>query len=221
MVAVADGTEQTSMAVEAGLMLVPGPILAVGPDAVVAEPTVAVAGLLAERAVPRGVALGLFAVVVSTVVDDEAEFVVGVPTGPGPAAFALVGLEADPMLVPFAADLGVERAPTKAEHVFALEDGSTLGEHGLGVVIAPEGHSMNSGLECSMYLSVLGVAFVPEGTDGIPKEAGMGTGLQPLPEAGLDATHVMIAAVVFAFAPQPRSSAQVGSNWRNHSLPEL
>lgn len=204
MVAVTDGTEQTSMVVEAGLVFVPGPILVVGPDVVVAEPMAAVAGLLAELAVPRGVALGLFAVVASTVVDDEAEFVVAVPTGPGAAAFAFVGLEADPMLVLFAACLAVESVPMMAEHVFALEGGSMLDEHGLGVVLAPEVDSMKSGFECSMHLSVLGAVFVPEGTDVIPKEAGMGIDLQLLPEAGLDATNAMMAAVVFAFVPQPR-----------------
>lgn len=205
MVAVTDGTEQTSMVVEAGLVLVPGPILVVGPDVVVvAEPMVAVPGLLAELAVPRGVALGLFAVVASTVVDDDAEFVVAVPTGPGAAAFAFVGLEADPMLVLFAACLAVESVPMMAEHVFALEGGSMLDEHGLGVVLAPEVDSMKSGFERSMHLSVLGAVFVPEGTDVIPKEAGMGIDLQLLPEAGLDATNAMMAAVVFAFVPQPR-----------------
>lgn len=205
MVAATDGTEQTSMVVEAGLVLVPGPILVVGPDVVVAEPTVAVAGLLAELAVPRGVALGLFAVVASTVVDDEAESVVAAPTGPGAAAaFAFVGLEADPMLVLFAACLAVESVPMMAEHVLAPEGGSMLDEHGLGVVLAPEVDSMKSGFERSMHLSVLGAVFVPEGTDVIPKEAGMGIDLQLLPEAGLDATNAMMAAVVFASVPQPR-----------------
>lgn len=223
MVVGTDGTEQTSRVVEAGLVLAPGPILVVGSDVVVvAEPMVAVAGLLAELAVPRGVALGLFAVVVSTVLDAEAVFAAAVPTGPGAAAFALVGLEADPMLVPFAADLGAESVPMVAEHVF--EDGSMLEQHGLEVVLAPEVDSMRSGCECSMHLSASGAVFVPEGTDVIPKEAGMGTGVQRLSEAGLDATHVMIAAAaaaVFAFGPQPRSSVEVGPHLEDRSLPEL
>lgn len=204
MVAVTDGTEQTSMQVEAGLLLVPGPILLVGPDVVVAVPMVAFAELLAELGVPRGIALGHFAVAVSTVVDEEAGFVVVVPKGLGAAAFVFVGLEADPMLMSFAAYLGVESVPMVAEHVSALEHGSISDEHGLGVVFAPEVDSMKSGFDCSMHLSVLGAVFVPVGTDVIPKEAGMEIDLQLLPEAGLDATNVVIAAVVFAFVPQPR-----------------
>lgn len=164
------GTEQTSRAFEAGLLLAPGPILVVEPD-VVAEPRVAVAGLLDELVVPKRVALGLSAAVVSTAVDGEAEFAVVVPTGPGAAAFAFVGLEADPTLVPLAAYLGLETVPMVAEHAFAHEDGSMSDEHGSQpqVVLAPEVDSMNSGFESSMW--------VPEGTDVIPKEVGMGTDL--------------------------------------------
>lgn len=201
----AGGTEQTSRVVEAGLTLLPGPILAAGPDAAAAaEPTVAVPGLLAELDVPRGVALGLFAAVVSTLVDDEAGFVVTVPTGPGTAALAFVGLETDPMLVPFAAFLGVVSVPMVAERVLALGDGSMLDEHELRVVLAPEVHSMKSGFECSTRLSVLRAAFAPGGTDVIPKEAGMAIDSHLLPEAELDAMNVVIVAVVFAFVAQPR-----------------
>lgn len=189
-------------------MPAPGPNLVVGPDAGVAEPRVTVAGLLAEPlaelAVPKGVALGLLAAVAPTVVGGEADFVAVVPTGPGAAAFVLVGLGADPMLAPFAACLGGESAPAVAEHVFAHEDGSMLDERGLWVALAPEVGSMNSGFESSTRLSALGAVFVPEGTDVIPKGVGMGTDSQLLPEAGRDATTVTAAAVAFACVPQPR-----------------
>lgn len=184
------------MVVEADLMLGPGPAatLVVGPD-VAAEPMMAVAGLLAELD-PKGVVLGLYAAVASKVADVDG--VVGaVPTGPGAAAF---GLEADPMLVPFAV---VESVPMLAELEFALEDGSRLYEHGLGGVPAPEEDSMIAGFESCMHLSVLGAVLVLV-PDVIPKEVGMGIDLQLLPEPGLDAMNVPIAAVVFAFGPQTR-----------------
>lgn len=200
MAAVAAGTEQTSTVVEADLTLGPGATVVVGPEIV--EPAVAAAGLLAELAVPKGVVLGLFVVLASTVVDDEAEVAVAVPMGP--EAFAFVGLEADPMLVTLAARSVVETVPMVAELVFALEDGPRLDEHGSGAVRAPQVDSMAAGLEGPMHLSVLGAVLVPEGTDVVPKEAGMGIGLLLLPEAGLDATNVTTAAVVFAFVPLPR-----------------
>lgn len=147
MAAVAVDAEQTSRVVEAALALGPGPTLVVGPDVV--EPTAAAAGLLAE-VVPKGVVLGLFAAVESTVVDDdEAELAVALPMGPGAAAFALVGLEADPMLVALAAYSAVATAPMVAELVFALEGGPRLDEHGSGVVLAPQVDSMTAGFEGS------------------------------------------------------------------------
>lgn len=221
MAAVAVDTGQTSMEVEAGLVLVPGATLVVGTD-VVAGAMVAVAGLLLELVGPKRVVLGLLAGVVSTVVDHEAEVVVAVPMGPGAAAFSFVGLEADSRLVTFAEYLVVERVPMKAELVFALEDGSRLNEHRLGVVLAPEVDSTIAGFEGSMHLSLSGAALVPEGTDVIPKKNGLGTDLRQLPEAGLDSTYVMIAAVVFSLVPQPRSSVErAGSNSKDHSLPGL
>lgn len=148
MAAGAVDTEQTSRVVEAALALGPGPTLVVGPDVV--EPTVAAAGHRAE-VVRKGVVLGLFAVVESTVVDDEeAELAVALPKGPGAAAFALVGLEADPMLVALAAYLVVAAVPMVTELVFALEGGPRLDEHGSGVVLAPQVDSMTAGFEGSM-----------------------------------------------------------------------
>lgn len=211
--AVAADTEQTSTAVGAALALGPGATVVVGPEVV--EPTVAPAGLLAELAVPKGVVLGLFVVVASTVADDEAEL----PMGPG--AFAFVGLEADPMLVTSAACSVVETAPMEAELVVALPDGPRLDERGSGAVLAPQGGSMTAGLEGPMHLSALGAVLAPEGTDFVPKEAGMGIDLLLLPEAGLDATNVTTAALAFARVPPPRSSAQrVGSNPWVRCLPE-
>lgn len=148
MAAGAVDIEQTSRVVAAVLALGPGPTLAVGPDVV--EPMVAAAGLLAE-VVPKGVVLGPFAVVESTVVDDdEAELAVALPTGPGAAALALVGLESDPMLVALAAYSAFAAVPMVAELVFALEGGPRLDEHGSGVVLAPQGDSMTAGFEGSM-----------------------------------------------------------------------
>lgn len=193
MAAVAADTEQTSTVVEADLALGPG-------ATEVVEPAVDAAGLLAELAVPKGVVLGLFVALASTVVDDEAEVGVAVPMGP--EAFA--GLEADPMLVTLAARSVVQTVPMVAELVFALEDGPRLDEHGSGAVRAPQVDSMAAGLEGPMHLSLLGAVLVPEGTDVVPKEAGMGIDLLLLPEAGLDATNVTTAAVVFAFVPLPR-----------------
>lgn len=220
MAAEAVDTEQTSRVVEAALALGPGPTLVVGPDVV--EPTAAAAGPLAE-AVPKGVVLGLFAVVESTGVDDdEAELVVALPKGPGAAASALVGLEVDPMLVALAAYSVVATVPMVAELVFALEGGPRLDEHGSGVVLAPQVDSMTAGFEGSMYLSVLGAVLVPEGTDVLSKEAGMGTDLLLLPEAGLGAMNVMTAAVAFALVIPPRSSVeQVGSHLQQRCLPRL
>lgn len=53
-------------------------------------------------------------------------------------------------------------------------------------------------------MSVLGAVLVPEGTDLLSKEAGMGIDLLLLPEAGLDAMNVMTAAVVSALVTPPR-----------------
>lgn len=220
MAAGAVDTEQTSRVVEAALVLGPGPTLAVGPDVV--EPTVAAAGPPAE-VVPKGVVLGLFAVVESTVVDEEeAELAVALPKGPGAAAFALVGLEVDPTLAALAAYSVVAAVPMVAELVSALEGGPRLDEHGSGVALAPQVDSMTAGFEGSMWLSVLGAVLVPEGTDALSTEAGMGTDLLLLPEAGLDATTVMTAAVAFALVTLPRSSAEpVGSNLQQRSRPRL
>lgn len=193
-------TEQTPTVVEADLALGPGATVVVGPEVV--EPTVAAAGLLAELAVPKGAALGVFAVVASTVADDEAGFAAAVPMGPG--AFAFVALEADPMLVTMAARSVVETAPMVAELVLALEGGPRLDEHGPGAGLAPRVDSMTAGSEGPMHLSALGAVLVPEGTDLVPKEAGMGIGLLLPPEAGLDATNGTTAAVVFALVPPPR-----------------
>lgn len=211
MAAATDGAEQASRVLEAGLTLVPGPSLVVA-----AESMVAVAGRRAEPAVPRGAGL-------SAVVGEEAEVVAAAPMGPGAAASVSAGLEAEPTLVPFAAYLGVESATTGAEQVFAPEGSSTLDEHGLEVVLAPEADSMTSGCEGSMNLSALGAVLVPEGPGVRPRKAGTGTALHLLPEAGLGATNVMIAAAAsaFAFVPQPRWCVQVGSDLQNHSLPEL
>lgn len=63
---------------------------------------------------------------------------------------------------------------------------------------------------------------MPEGTDVLSKEAGMGIDLLLLPEAGLDAMNVMTAAVAFALVTPPRSSVeQVGSNLQQRCLPRL
>lgn len=148
--AVAGDTEQTSRVGEAALAPGPGPgpTLVGGPGVV--EPTEAAAGLLAE-VVPKGVVLGLFAVVESTGVDeDEAEFAGALPRGPGAAAFALVGLELDPKLVALAGYSVVATVPMVAELVFALEGGPRLGGHGSGVVLAPQVDSMTAGFEGSM-----------------------------------------------------------------------
>lgn len=116
--------------VEADLVLVPVAMLVVGPDAVIAEPMGAVAENLAELDEPKGVVPQIFAeVVASMVVDEETVFVVAAPMGPG-ASVALVGLEVDPRLVAFSANLAVHKTvPRVAEIVFALEAESRMAEH--------------------------------------------------------------------------------------------
>lgn len=152
-VAVEAEAELRPKVVEAGLVLGPVAMLVVEPDAVVAEPMAAVAGILAEPVEPMGVALEISAgVVASMVVDDETVSVMAVPMGPEAAA-ALVGLEVDPKSIAFAADSAVhESAPRVAETVFALETGPRMAEYLFVLVFALEADSRMAAFEGSMYL---------------------------------------------------------------------
>lgn len=141
-------------------------MLVVEPDAVVAEPMVAVAGvagILVEPVEPREVVLGIFAgVVASMVVAAECLSVMAVPMGPGLAA-ALV-LEVDPKLVAFAADVAAHESASRvaepvAEAVAALESGPRMAEDVSGVVLALEADSRMAEFEGSKYL--WGVEAVP------------------------------------------------------------
>lgn len=113
--------------VEADLVLVPVAMLVAEPDAVIAEPMAVVAGILVEPAEPTRAVLEIFAGVVEPmVVDAESAFVMAVPMG-AVAAAALVGLEVDPKLVAFAADLAAHESESKvAEIVHALEADSRM-----------------------------------------------------------------------------------------------
>lgn len=152
-VAVAAEAELRSKVVEADLVLVPVAMLVVEPDAVVAEPTVVVAGILAEPVEPRGVVPLVFAgVVAPMVVEAESVYEMAEPMGPGAVA-ALVDLEVDPKLVAFAADLAVHETVSRvAETVFALEAGPKMVEHLSGLVVALEADSRMAGFEGSKYL---------------------------------------------------------------------
>lgn len=155
--------------VEAELVLEPVTTLVVEPDAVVAEPMVAVAGILAEPAEPKEAVLGTFAgVVAPMVVAAESLFVMAVPMGLGVAA-ALV-LEVDPTLVAFAADLVAHESVSRvAEPVVALEAGPRVAEF--------EGPKYLWGAE-----AVLG----SEQVDVSPKVAVVGTDSEVVPGAALE-----------------------------------
>lgn len=140
---------------EADLVLGPVAMLVVEPDAVVAEPMVAVAGILAGPVEPKEVVLGIFAGVEPMMVDAEGLFVMAVPMVPGAAA-ALV-LEVDPKLVAFAADLAAHENVSRVagpvdETVVALDPWPMMAEHVSGLVLALEADSRMAEFEGSKYL---------------------------------------------------------------------
>lgn len=124
------------------------------PDAVAAEPMVAVAGILAEPVEPKGVVLEVFAEVVASMMFGIVPVsVMAVPTVPGPAAAALDGLEIDPKMMALAADLAAhESAPRVAESALALEAGPKMAEHLFVLVVALEADSRMAAFEGSRYL---------------------------------------------------------------------
>lgn len=175
--------------VEADLLLGPVAILVVA-DAVVAEPMVAVAGILAEPVDPKEVVLGIFAgVLAPMMVDVESLSVMAVPMGPGAAAALL--LEGDPKLVAFAADLAAhETVPRVAEPVVARDAGSRMAELVSGLVIALEADSRMAEFEGSMYLKVVEAVLEAEQVDS-SKVAVVGTDFEVVPGDALelDATN--------------------------------
>lgn len=154
MAAVAVEAVMRPKVVEADLGLGPVAMLAVEPDAVVAEPMVVVVVILAGLAEPKEVVLGVFVgVAASTVVGAESVSVMAVPMEPGDAA-ASVGLEVDSKLVVFAAYLAAHESAPKvagpvAETVFALEAGPRVAEHVSELVAALEADSRMAGFEGS------------------------------------------------------------------------
>lgn len=155
---------------EADLELGPAAMLVVEPDAVVAEPIVAVAGILAEPVEPKGVALEIFAgVVAPMVVDDAAVFEKAVPMGPGAAA-ALVGLEVDPKMVAFLAYLVVHEIVPKVA----------------GPLFAHEADSRMAGFEGSKYLGELEAVLGSGRADVLPMVVVVGTDLEVDPGAALE-----------------------------------
>lgn len=166
VVAVEDGLRPK--VVEADLELGPVAMLVVEPDAVVAEPMVAVAGILAEPVEPKRVVPEIFAGVVASM-EVETVFVKAEPMGPGAVA-ALVGLEVDPRLVAFPAYLVVhESVPRVAETLFAHEADSRM-----------------AGLEESKYLGGLEAVLGSERVDVLPKVVVLGTDLEVVPGAALE-----------------------------------
>lgn len=165
-VAVAVEAELRPKVVEAALVLGPVAMLVVEPDAVVPEPMVAVAGILAELVEPKEVVLGIFAgVVASMVVVAESLFVMAVPMGHGAAA-ALV-LEVDPKLVASAADLAAHESVSRVaepvdETVVALEAGSREAEHVSELVLVLEADSRMAEFEGSKYLWGVGAVLGSE-----------------------------------------------------------
>lgn len=192
--------------VEADLVLGLVAMLVVEPDAVVAEPMVVVAGILAEPVEPKEVVSQTFAGVVAPMVDEaESVFVMAVPMGPVASA-ALIDLEVDPNLVAFAADFEAHESVSRvAETVLALEAGPRTDEHLSGLVLAPEADSRMAGFEGSRYLwgfeAVLG--FEQAGVS--PKVAAVWTDLEAVPGAALelDAKNWLMAAVAMVFVLQP------------------
>lgn len=140
--------------VEADLVLASVAKVVDEPDAVAAEPMVAVAGILAELVEPRGAALEVFAEVVASMMFGIVPVsVMAVPMGPEAAAAALVVLEVDPKMVALAADLTAhESAPRVAESVLALEAGPKMAVHLFVLVVAPEADSRVAAFEGSRYL---------------------------------------------------------------------
>lgn len=155
-VAVAVEAELRPKVVEADLVLGPVAMLVVQPDAVVAEPMAAVAGILAEPVEPKEVVLGIFAGVVAPMaVDAEGHLERAVPMGP--LAAAAFVLEVDPKLVAFAADLAAHESVSRVaepvnETVVALEAGSRMAEHVSGLELALEADSRMAEFEGSKYL---------------------------------------------------------------------
>lgn len=173
----------TPRVAEVDLVLGPVAMLVLEPDAVVAEPMEAVAGILAELVEPRAVVLG---VVAPIVVDAEHPFLVVESMKPGVAA--ALPLEVDPK---FAEGVTAHRIVSRrtepvAETVVALEVGSRMAEHLSGPVPAPEVDSRMAEFEESMYLWRAEAVLVPEKADVSPKVAVVGTDLGVAPGAALE-----------------------------------
>ena len=189
-VAVAAEAELRPKVVKLHLVLGPVARLDVEPDAVVAEPRMAVAVILAEPVEPREVVLGIFAVVGAPMMADaECRFVMAVPKRPGPAP--ALALEAYPKLVAFAvvvaAHENVSRmAEPVAEAVVALEAGPRMAEHVSGLVLALEVDSMMAESEGSKYLRGFEAVLGSEKFDMSPKMAVLGTDLEVVPGVALE-----------------------------------
>lgn len=176
-------------------------MLVVVPDAVVAEPMVAVPGILVEP-----VELGIFAgVVAAMLADAEHLFVMAVPMGPGAAAAQV--LEVDPKLVAFAADVAAHlSAPSLAEPVdetvVALAAGSSMVGLGSGPVLALEAESrMMAEFEGSKYLWEFEAVLESEKVVVSCTAAVVGTDYEALPGTALelDAKNCEMAEVVLGY----------------------
>lgn len=166
----------------------PVTMLVVEPDAVVAEPMAAVAGIRADPVEPKEVVLGISAQVVAPmVVDAESLFVMAVPMGSG----AALVLEVDPRLVAFAADLAAHVSVPRVaepvdETVVALEAESSMAELGSGPVLALEAEYRMAEFEASKYLWGVEAVLGSEKVVVSSKVAVVGTDYEVVPGTALE-----------------------------------
>lgn len=129
-------------------------MLVVEPDAVIAEPMVAVAETLAGPVASKVAVFGIFAGAAEPmVVEAESLFVAAVPTGGG--ADVELALEVVPRMAAFAAVVAAHEAePKVAEHVaetvVALELDPRVAERVSGVLLVLEAGPMKADLETGL-----------------------------------------------------------------------